>query len=379
MAESRKRARLSDEEEVDEKPFVNHPTLYFDDGNVILRTGWTLFCVHKSLLSKHSLVFANMFRHNEDRFRGLTQLTMEETREDLEALLSVLYDGLRIDVEELSVETFPALATLLRMATKFQVDRPCKDIIACIRAQWPASLAQHDAREDTVRATLAAAPAPPAPVGNGKAPAMGQGQGQAGAGPSNLNVNAVAAQGAGGGGAAAAAPQQAPQEDLIVHPGSVIALLRECKYNDASLLFPLFYALSRTTWQFGGPALGHHLAPLSVADMERFVVGIERLRSSHASRAALLPPFDAVPTNPPHFCSAGAQQLWSSLVLTPLATKGLQRAHQPLEEWRDVVPLINAQYLRYQICQVCAAAIVIKINTYRQNLWALLPTFFELV
>ena len=93
MADPRKRPRLS--EEADEKPFVNHPTLYFDDGNIILRAGWTLFCVHKSLLSKHSSVFRDLFqRMHIDRFRELTLITMEETREDLETLLNVIYDGL---------------------------------------------------------------------------------------------------------------------------------------------------------------------------------------------------------------------------------------------------------------------------------------------
>lgn len=80
--------------DVDEKPFVNHPTLYFDDGNVILTTGRTLFCVHRSLLSKHSAVFRELFEQEHDRFRGLIQIPMEETPEDLEALLGVIYDGL---------------------------------------------------------------------------------------------------------------------------------------------------------------------------------------------------------------------------------------------------------------------------------------------
>ncbi len=87
----RKRVKL---EEPDEKPFQNHPTLYIPDGSVILRTGGTLFCVHKSLLSKHSPVFKELFQQDNERFRGLPYYTTEETREDLEVLLNVLYDGL---------------------------------------------------------------------------------------------------------------------------------------------------------------------------------------------------------------------------------------------------------------------------------------------
>ena len=81
--------------DVDEKPFVNHPTLYFDDGNVILATpGRTLFCVHRSLLSKHSPVFRDLFEQEHDTFRGLMKVPREETPEELEALLGVIYDGL---------------------------------------------------------------------------------------------------------------------------------------------------------------------------------------------------------------------------------------------------------------------------------------------
>ena len=77
--------------DVDEKPFVNHPTLYIDDGNVILTTlGRTLFCVHWSLLYKHSPVFRELFEREHDSFRGLMQIPMEETPEELEALLGVI-------------------------------------------------------------------------------------------------------------------------------------------------------------------------------------------------------------------------------------------------------------------------------------------------
>ena len=92
----RKRPRLSPEEdeEEDEKPFVNHSTLYFDDGNVVLAAGRTLFCVHRSLLSKHSVVFRDLFDGARDLSRGLLHVTMEETAEEVEALLNVVYDGL---------------------------------------------------------------------------------------------------------------------------------------------------------------------------------------------------------------------------------------------------------------------------------------------
>ncbi|KAJ3018784.1 hypothetical protein NUW54_g250 [Trametes sanguinea] len=104
----RKRPRIgSPDEEQDEKPFINHSTLYFDDGNVILGAGRTLFCVHRSLLAKHSLVLRDLFDHSKEQFRGVLYVRMEETAEEVEALLNMVYDGLHVGVQDLTVETFP--------------------------------------------------------------------------------------------------------------------------------------------------------------------------------------------------------------------------------------------------------------------------------
>ncbi len=63
------------------KPFQDHPTLYIElDGNDIPRMGGMLFCVHKSLFSKHSPVFRKLFQRDAERFRGLAHYTTEETR-----------------------------------------------------------------------------------------------------------------------------------------------------------------------------------------------------------------------------------------------------------------------------------------------------------
>ncbi len=55
-------------------------------------------------------------------------------------------------MQVLTVETFPALATLLRMAKRYQIEKPCQDIVAHIHAEWPASLAQHDTKEAKLKA-----------------------------------------------------------------------------------------------------------------------------------------------------------------------------------------------------------------------------------
>ena len=378
------------------------------------------------------------------------------------------------------------LATVLRMAAKYKIERPCVDIVARIRQQWPAALAEYDAVMADVRATVVQhlgandkdkgkAPEGGLPNFNGgghnanantaaqieanyaffqqyqahqnKQQNMPWGHPQAAmrggpstlfqpvhgqpfqaggpqlnqpadqtmlahnrrppppqltnliaqmhrdmakgeqndrgpvAGPSNANANGHANPANPDGpaqNAAAAAPAQ--KEDLIIHPASVIAVLRECGYRDAELLFPLFYALSRTTAQFGGAALGHHLAPLSAADMERFVVGIERLRARHTALVVAPPAFDVAQGSCGawHSCRAGSEKLWAGLVHTLLVTNE-GYPHEPIEEWQDMVASVNAQHARFGICGECSKSIVAKIQAHRASLWAELPEFFELV
>ena len=88
-----KRPRLASNEP-DEKPFKEHPTLYFDDGNAIITAGKTLFRIHVSVLSKHSSVFRELFQETRHRFRGQLHLTVEDSGEDMEALLNVVYGGM---------------------------------------------------------------------------------------------------------------------------------------------------------------------------------------------------------------------------------------------------------------------------------------------
>lgn len=260
-------------------------------------------------------------------------------------------DCRRIDIDDLTVETFPILANILRMATKYKIPRPCEDIIARFRVEWPSTLAQHDTKESDFRARMVR-------IYGG---AYGKGA-----------ANMPAAQGAGG-----PVPPAVPEEDTIVHPASVIALLRDCNYHDTDLLFPLFYRLSCTTWQFGGSSLGHHLAPLLPADVERLVVGIERLRAAHVACAVEIPTFPQQPTNPPHFCMAGVAQLWASFT-PPLLLGSLRNARRPLEQWRAVMPMVEAHEAQFHVCNLCARAITAKIEGIRQYLWASLPFFFDL-
>ena len=90
-----KREDVGDDPEVKILDFQSHPTLYFEDGNTILSCGSMLFCVHRSLIAKHSPVFKALLESAEKRtLRGHRHIEMRESAEDMEAVLNVIYEGL---------------------------------------------------------------------------------------------------------------------------------------------------------------------------------------------------------------------------------------------------------------------------------------------
>lgn len=88
----------ADDDTDTKKVFTNHPDLYFEDGNVILRCERTLFCVHRSLISKHSEIFRDLFgsetKKPQEFFRGCLFIPLDDDVNDMETLLNTIYDGL---------------------------------------------------------------------------------------------------------------------------------------------------------------------------------------------------------------------------------------------------------------------------------------------
>jgi hypothetical protein len=82
-----------------------HADLWFSDGSVILRAEDTLFCVHISQLSRHSVFFRDMFSLPQpqgngarslitsDNFGSCPVIVLHDTAEDVGNLLTALYDG----------------------------------------------------------------------------------------------------------------------------------------------------------------------------------------------------------------------------------------------------------------------------------------------
>lgn len=72
---------------------TNHPALYIDDGNFIIKCHSTLFCLHKSRLSKHSEVFRDLCARDykpTDKLRGLPWIEVSSSEEDMAVLLGII-------------------------------------------------------------------------------------------------------------------------------------------------------------------------------------------------------------------------------------------------------------------------------------------------
>ena len=84
-----------------------HPTLYYDDGNVVL-SGRTqqghrqYFRVHKSIIARHSPVLADLFAIPPllaqgtfaEAYEGVVHVQMPDSAEELTSFLNMFYDPL---------------------------------------------------------------------------------------------------------------------------------------------------------------------------------------------------------------------------------------------------------------------------------------------
>jgi hypothetical protein len=93
--------------EVEVVPKVIKQSTWFQDGNIILQTTSPsedeihLFRCHKSVLSKHSVVFAEMFElesyvcvRRTEEYDGVPVISIPDASADVSALLDMLYDPL---------------------------------------------------------------------------------------------------------------------------------------------------------------------------------------------------------------------------------------------------------------------------------------------
>ena len=91
------------EEDAQEPTYVEDKDIWMDDGNIIISGGTNpahLFKCHKSILSKNSPVFSEMFgiELTGNVYQGLPVVPLPDAAEDVRALLKTLYEPMYIYV-----------------------------------------------------------------------------------------------------------------------------------------------------------------------------------------------------------------------------------------------------------------------------------------
>jgi len=145
-------------------PDQHHPTLYYDDGNVVFsafsrdsasRYPRKLFRVHRSILCAHSPVLAEMFALPPERdedgvekeiYDGVVCIQTPDSAEDMESFLSVLYDPLGTSYKRFNPNTPVLVYGALKLATKYECDPLRTRLVESLEADWPQTLAQWDSR-----------------------------------------------------------------------------------------------------------------------------------------------------------------------------------------------------------------------------------------
>ncbi|KAI0079867.1 hypothetical protein K474DRAFT_1769979 [Panus rudis PR-1116 ss-1] len=143
---------------------TRHHNLWFSDGSVVLRADNTLFKVHMSQLSRHSIVFRDLFAMpqpvkagssstspttdtlEESTYEGLPMLYLHDSARDLAHLLMAIYDGPVFGKNDRA--DFEVVSGILRLANKYVIELLRKKAVAHLSIAWPSSLDSWDARED---------------------------------------------------------------------------------------------------------------------------------------------------------------------------------------------------------------------------------------
>jgi hypothetical protein len=76
---------------------ISRSSFWFDDGSIVIQAELTQFRVHRTMLSRHSQVFRDMFSvpqpvDPKDNIEGCPIVHLSESAQDVTHLLSALYD-----------------------------------------------------------------------------------------------------------------------------------------------------------------------------------------------------------------------------------------------------------------------------------------------
>ncbi|KAJ6566855.1 hypothetical protein B0H19DRAFT_940218 [Mycena capillaripes] len=123
--------------------------LWFSDGNIVIIASAIAFKVHRGQLRRHSEVFDDLFSipqpKDQELFDGFPWVEVYDCPSDVLYFLKALYDGLYFKTP--GANDFPAVAAVLRLSTKYLVEHLRQRCMTRLELDWPSTLAGWDQRE----------------------------------------------------------------------------------------------------------------------------------------------------------------------------------------------------------------------------------------
>ncbi|KAI1784442.1 hypothetical protein LXA43DRAFT_930136 [Ganoderma leucocontextum] len=144
-----------------------HPQLYFSDGDVVLaakvssttssesRPTYQLCRVHRPVLRHNSTVFANLFADAApgELYDDVPLVEMiGDTAEALASLLTFIYNPSDVNVRRWDPDTPIAVSPTVRIANKYLVDALHGYLVRKVKEDWPLTLEDWDRREAEIEA-----------------------------------------------------------------------------------------------------------------------------------------------------------------------------------------------------------------------------------
>ncbi|KAJ7212090.1 hypothetical protein GGX14DRAFT_361947 [Mycena pura] len=128
---------------------ITRSGIWFYDGNIVLIASSVAFKVHRGQLRRHSEVFDDLFSipqpSEQDLYDGCPWIEVYDCPSDVFYFLNALYDGLYF--RSPGADDFPVVAAVLRLSTKYLVERLRQRCLARLVLDWPSTVTAWDARE----------------------------------------------------------------------------------------------------------------------------------------------------------------------------------------------------------------------------------------
>ncbi|KAJ3500900.1 hypothetical protein NMY22_g19106 [Coprinellus aureogranulatus] len=123
---------------------VTRSDIWLDDGNIVIQAEETQFKVHRGLLARVSPIFADVFSvpqpaHDDIKVEGCPLLHLQDSAQDITHLLSTLYDLRYHTKEPIPLEV---AAALLRLGRKYEIKQLFQEIVGRLKTDLPTTL--HD-------------------------------------------------------------------------------------------------------------------------------------------------------------------------------------------------------------------------------------------